>query len=182
MVFPVIAVAVLVSLRPHGHPAVCAPDDALQEVLPFMSWVESDVKEASHQLGGAPDPAYRVLILDVTEAIGTINTELRSPPSLDPIPESVLAISSRVEGALRGNKNKGVELALVVWDDHIERGSPPQGGTLLILRRRTHVLVHPAQRGKVREPNRFFDGFSVVALVLWQARPGSPPEGRRWSP
>lgn len=132
--------------------------------------VESDVKDASRQLGEAPDPAYRVLILDVTEAIGIIKTELRPPPSLDPIPESVLAISSLVEGALRGNKNKSVELAIIVWDDYLEAGSPIQGGTFFALRRRTHALVHPAHRGKVKEPNKFFDGFSVFALVLWQPR------------
>ena len=135
------------------------------------------VKTASRQLGNTPEDSHRLAVLDVSTAVDLVQSNGDDLQHDDPIPKAVSQTIECVRGTLRGGKNLGVDVALVVWDDCIVFGGPKKGGTLLFLRRRGSLLEHERARRRIPEPDKLFEGYTAVYLILWKPRDLSSKEG-----
>jgi hypothetical protein len=125
------------------------------------------IAKANKQIENANTDGYGGLTLDVSIPVnaGTVKD--------DTLPPQLTKIIDIVQSALSGQENRAVDSALVVWDDNMIIGVPPQ--KVGVTYRRRYVRVNHTNSKKPIPANvLLFEGFTVYFSIKWTARPKQP--------
>jgi hypothetical protein len=128
-----------------------------------------EIHEANTQVKSVDTACYGVAILDVTEPVSAGRVED------DTLPPSLIEIIKTVQPSLHGNKNHSIGAAVLLWDDHMVFGVPPQN-TLVVFRRRFHVIYHNEATQTVPREAPLFEGVSIAHQLFWSSRENQPRE------
>jgi len=121
------------------------------------------ISKANSQIKAAQEPCYGVVVLDVSTPVGV--TEVEN----DELPNQLQDICSIVQSALSGKKNRLVRMAILVWDDSMILGEPPDK-TQVAFRRR-HLRIQHRMSGKdISETVPLFEGFTSLYTLHWTQR------------
>lgn len=121
------------------------------------------VRKANKQIKKPRERGYGILLLDLT--IPTSAGQVENDRLPIPIKETINVIKS----SLSGKKNRSVGAVLIVWDDQMRIGYPPER-TLLTFRRRCIRVNHTQPNIVVPDTLSLFDGFTVEFWVTWLPR------------
>ena len=74
-----------------------------------------------------------------------------------------------VQSTLSGEKNRSVGVAIVIWDDYMIMGDPPNS-SLIVFRRRYKRIFHKNANLAVAEELPLFEGFTTTYWLNWAPR------------
>jgi len=127
------------------------------------------IKKANKQLKKAAKeikiPSYGVVILDVSIPVAAGQVEN------DNLPDKLQRIVDVVQSALSGKKNQFVGAAIIVWDDYMQLGKPPDR-TLIAYRRRYKRVTHRSPNLPIPEDLPLFEGYTTIYGLHWSSEPG----------
>jgi hypothetical protein len=124
-----------------------------------------DVTKANTQIKNARtnvDPAYGILVLDASAGDFT-------KAQGDQLPDGLGPIIKAVQSSLSGQENRSVGAVVLVWDDYMVRGIPPDK-TWVGFRRRYERVFHKNPLTPVPKDLRMFDGWTVEFTLHWTPR------------
>ena len=121
------------------------------------------ISKANSQIKAAQEPCYGVVVLDVSIPVGVAEVEN------DELPNQLQDICSTVQSALSGKKNRSVGMAILVWDDSMILGEPPDK-TQVAFRRRHLRIRHRMSRKDILETVPLFEGFTTLYTLYWKQR------------
>jgi len=137
--------------------------------------IEDVVRKANKQLRKIRKKSYGVLLLDLNIPVKA------GKVSDDVLPNDLVERLEVIESSLSGKKNRSVGVSVIVWDDHMILGKPPEP-TFVVFRRRYKLINH--QQPKVIVPNNIplFEGFTVTYWLRWTHRFkfDTSESGSRW--
>lgn len=121
------------------------------------------ITHANEQLKNVAEPHYGIAVLNIGKLIEmqAINT--------DAYPEMVDEIIKLVTQSLSGKRHRSVGAALLIWDDFMQLGSPPQK-MLIAYRRRFVRINHTPEEGCLVIPQdaKLFEGFTTEFTINFQ--------------
>jgi len=131
----------------------------LQEVIKKAN---KQIKEAIKDIG---HPLYGVIVLDVSTPVAAGQVEN------DDLSNELQEIINTIQNALSGQKNRSVGTAIVVWDDYMIMGKPPDG-TLVVFRRRYKRISHTHENITLVIPEKLplFEGYTTTQWLNWVPR------------
>lgn len=129
----------------------------LQEVIKKAN---KQIKKAIKEMG---TPSYGVVILDVSAPIAAGQVEN------DNLPPKLQEVIKTVQATLGGEKNRSVGTAIIVWDDYMLMGNPPNA-TLSAFRRRYRRISHKNPVLAVPENLPLFEGYTTTYWLHWIPR------------
>lgn len=123
------------------------------------------IKKANKQIKKAAEevkiPSYGAVILDVSIPVAAGQVEN------DNLSDELYEMIEVVQSALSGGKNRSVGAAIVVWDDYMINGSPPNS-TLVAFRRRYKRVLH--KDVAIPENLPLFEGYTTTYWLHWTPR------------
>lgn len=127
--------------------------------------IATEIKKANKQLKRVKEKHYGIAVLNVATPIKLHQV------STDIFPARVNEIISFIKGLLSSNKYRSIGAVILIWDDYIEIGKPPQK-TLLAYRRRFIRIDHTPVEGCLSLPRNInlFKGFTSTYSLNWQQR------------
>ena len=108
-------------------------------------------------------PSYGAVILDVSVPVAADQVEN------DNLSDKLLRMVDVVQSALSGEKNQSVGAAIIVWDDYMLMGKPPDS-TLVAYRRRYKRISHRNPNLPVPENLPLFEGYTIPYWLHWTPR------------
>jgi hypothetical protein len=128
-----------------------------------------EIQKANAQVKTVGTDCYGIAVLDVTDPVTAGRVED------DTLPASLNEIIKSVQSALHGNKNHTIGAAVLLWDDYMVYGQPPQT-TMVAFRRRFHVIYHDEATQPIPTIAPLFEGFTVAYKLSWSPREKQPKE------
>jgi hypothetical protein len=125
--------------------------------------IDKVISKASLQIKAVMEPCYGIVVLDVSIPVATLVVVD------DELPRKIQEISSIVQSALRGDKNRSIVMAILIWDDCLILGAPPDM-TQIAFRRRHVRINHGNAHRKVAEEIQLFEGFVAMYNCYWRER------------
>jgi len=124
--------------------------------------IRNVLTKANSQIRTRGGECYGVAVLDVSNVVnaGRVND--------DRLPLALQAVVGTVNSALQ-RQNRAVAAALLLWDDYMMVGTPPEP-TLVVFRRRYVTVRHGAPEREIPEGASLFEGFSTGYWLLWETR------------
>lgn len=125
------------------------------------------IKKANQQIKNATkeinSPYYGVAVLDVSTPVAAGQVEN------DDLSDKLREIVDIVQSALSGQKNRSVRVAILVWDDYMIMGKPPER-TLIAFRRRRKRISHKNITSAIPENLPLFKGYTTTYWLHWEPR------------
>lgn len=129
--------------------------------------LQDAIKKANKQIKRAAKeielPSYGAVILDVSVPVAADQVEN------DNLSDKLLRIVDAVQSALSGEKNRSVGAAIIVWDDYMLMGKPPDS-TLVAFRRRYKRISRRNPNLPVPENLPLFEGYTIPYWLHWTPR------------
>lgn len=129
--------------------------------------LQDAIKKANKQIKKAAEeidvPFYGAVILDVSVPVAAGQVEN------DNLSDKLQGIINVVQSALSGEKNRTVGAAIVVWDDYMIMGNPPDS-TAVFFRRRYKRIHHKNPILVVPEKLPLFEGYTTEYWLHWIPR------------
>lgn len=135
----------------------------------IMTGNENSIKHiithANGQLKKVSEAHYGIVILNIAKPI-----ELKRVFS-DAYPERVDQLMTFVKQSLTSSRHRSVGAAILIWDDFIQYGDPPQK-MLIAYRRRSVRIDHTPAEGCIEIPQNaeLFEGNTSEFTISWQSR------------
>jgi len=127
--------------------------------------LQGAIKKANKQIKKAAEeikiPSYGAVILDVSFPV--VARQVENDNLSDELQEMIEVVQS----ALSGEKNLSVGAAIVVWDDYMISGNPPNS-TLVAFRRRYKRVLH--KNVAIPENLPLFEGYTTTYWLHWAPR------------
>lgn len=122
------------------------------------------ITKANTQIGHTGADCYGCLALDVSIPInaGTVND--------DTFPTHLAEVINIVKQALNGAENRSISSAIVIWDDNMILGKPPEK-VLVAYRRRFVRIDHCNPKVVLPQTVKMFEGFTTVYNMHFTPRP-----------
>ena len=136
---------------------------------PSLNRLGKEIQAANTQVKAVGTACYGIAVLDVTDPVSAGRVED------DTLPACLNEIIKAVQSALHGNKNHSIGAAVLLWDDYMVYGHPPQT-TLVAFRRRFHVIYHDEATQRVPAGAPLFEGFTVTYKLFWRPLEKQPKE------
>jgi hypothetical protein len=126
--------------------------------------IKNILRKANSQIRVRQAECYGVAVLDVSNVVnaGCVDDDL--------VPATLQSVAQVVKSALQ-RQNRAVGAALLLWDDYMTVGTPPQP-TLVVFRRRHLMIRHQAPERAIPERALLFEGYSTGYWVLWERKGG----------
>jgi len=125
------------------------------------------IKKANKQIKKAAEeikiPSYGTVILDVS--IPAVAGRVDNDNLFDKLQEMIDVVQS----AISGGKNRSVGAAIVVWDDYMIIGNPPNS-TLVAFRRRYKRILHKNPISAIPRNLPLFEGYTTTYWLRWTPR------------
>ncbi len=121
------------------------------------------IRKANNQIKRVDEDAYGFVVLDLSTPVSAGKVDNDTLPHT--LSERLLVIKS----ALSGKKNRSIGAAIVVWDDFMELGKPPEK-TLIAFRRRMLRIDHSKPRRIVPRKMKIYEGNTVELFINWTPR------------
>ena len=125
------------------------------------------IKKANKQIKKAikevKTPSYGVVVLDVSIPIAA------GQVANDNLSDRLQELIDVVQSTLSGEKNRSVGVAIVIWDDYMIMGDPPNS-TLIAFRRRYKRIFHKNANLAVAEELPLFEGYTTTYWLHWAPR------------
>ncbi len=121
------------------------------------------ITHANKQLKNVSEPHYGIVVLNISKLI-----EMQSVNS-DVYPEKVDEIIKLVTQSLSGGEHRSVGAAILIWDDFMQLGNPPQK-MLIAYRRRFVRIYHTPEEGSIAIPQdaKLFEGYTTEFTINFQ--------------
>jgi hypothetical protein len=107
--------------------------------------IKHKINDANGQLKSVSEAHYGIVVLNIAKSIE------RQRVYTDAYPERVDEIIKLVKQTLRGARNRSVGAAILIWDDFIQHGEPPQK-MYVAYRRRFVRIDHSPEEGCLQIP------------------------------
>jgi len=129
--------------------------------------IQKVIKKANNQIKKAVKEtgitSYGAVILDVSIPVAAGQVEN------DNLPDKLREMVNVVQSALSGKKNRSVGAAIIVWDDYMQIGNPPDR-TMLAYRRRYKRVSHTSPNLPIPENLPLFEGYTATYTLHWAPR------------
>lgn len=122
--------------------------------------IKKGYKKVAEEIGVS---SYGAVILDVSAPLAAGQVEN------DNLSDKLQRIVDIVQSALSGEKNRSVGAAIIVWDDYMLMGNPPDS-TLVAVRRRYKRISHKNPNLPVPENLPLFEGYTTTYWLHWAPR------------
>jgi hypothetical protein len=122
------------------------------------------ITKANAQIKVPGKVVYGIATVDVSDVVGTLQVEN------DEVPSIVTQVASFARSALGNEFNRSVGAVILLWDDFLTYGKPPEK-TLIAFRRRYMIIRHPVPLLEVPLNAPLFNGYTVEYTVSWEPRP-----------
>lgn len=123
------------------------------------------IRKANEQIKKAADeikiPSYGAVILDVSIPVAARQVENNN------LSDKLQEMIDVVQSALSGQKNPSIGTAILVWDDYMILGDPPNS-TLVAFRRRYKRVLHKDMA--IPEKLPLFEGYTTEYWLHWIPR------------
>lgn len=127
------------------------------------------ISKANSQIKAVSESNYGMVVLDISIPISV--TEVTN----DDLPEQIIEIITMVQSALSGSKNRSIKAAVLVWNDYMILGTPPEM-TQIAFRRRNFKIRHKHLKYDYVEDTEIFDGYTVMYNLFWRKSEELPKE------
>lgn len=122
------------------------------------------INKANSQVKVPGKKAYGVATVDISEVVGIRRVED------DEVPNIVKQVASFVKSELREGFNRSIGAVVLMWDDYLTYGQPPEK-MLFAFRRRYVIIYHPAPLEVIPANTSLFNGYTVEYTIHWEPRP-----------
>ncbi|MFC1990659.1 hypothetical protein ACFLU9_00710 [Chloroflexota bacterium] len=119
------------------------------------------IKKANSQIKAVDEPHFGIAVLDVSTpaSIGLVES--------DDVPDKIKVIETAVQNIMNYNKNRSVEMAILLWDEYKIRGKPPEK-TMIYYKRRHLRVPHMTSCKPILLQLPLFKMFWTAYSVLWK--------------
>lgn len=122
--------------------------------------LQKEVRDANSQLKRVGTSSYGIAVFDVSDLIGVLRVDN------DTLPPRLNEITAIIQNSLHAGKNRSIGAVLLIWDDYMLLGQPPDR-TMVAFRRRGLVVPHSQPHKQIPPHVPLFEGFTVEFRLHW---------------
>jgi hypothetical protein len=122
------------------------------------------INKANAQIKVPGKKAYGIATVDISDVVGIQRVEN------DEVPSIVKQVASFVKSALGKEFNRSIGAVVLMWDDYLTYGTPPEK-MLFAFRRRYVTITHPTPLEVIPTNAPLFNGYTVEYSIHWESRP-----------
>lgn len=128
-----------------------------------LTRISDVIRKANNQIKRVKEDAFGFVVLDLSTPVsaGMVDD--------DTLPNTLSERLSVIKSALSGKKNRSIGAAIVVWDDYMKLGEPPEK-TRIAFRRRMIRIDHNKPRTVVPRKMIIYNGNTVEYFLTWTPR------------
>jgi hypothetical protein len=122
------------------------------------------INKANAQIKVPGKKAYGIATLDISDVVG-VHCVVD-----DEVPSIVKQLASFAKSSLGGGYNRSVGAVVLMWDDYLRYGEPPEK-MLFAFRRCSITITHPTPLEVIPTTAPIFKGYTVEYSIHWESRP-----------